>query len=201
MKISKIEPQKKNSNRCSIYIDGEYRFGLTKDLVLKYDLHEGDEISEKEIKDVLLEEEKQKIKQRAFKLLHYRQRSARELRNRLIKIGFDPSLVDNVIEDFIEDKTIDDERFTKAFMHDYTYVKTKGNKFITWELKKKGITQEIINKMLQGRDEKKLAKEFMKKKMTSLDIHKPKDRQKIIRRLLSHGFTSDVVYGIVNNRI
>ena len=84
MKISKVEPQKKNRNRCSIFIDGEYRFGLSKDLVLKYDIKEDDEIDEDLIKNVLQEAEKEKIRQRAYKILHYRDRSVQELKNRLL---------------------------------------------------------------------------------------------------------------------
>ena len=198
MKISKIEPQKKNSKRCSIYIDGEYRFGLTKDLVLKYDLKEDDEITDGTIENILLEEERQRIKQRAFKILRYRQRSAHELINRLIRIGFDAVLVERVIEDFIADKTIDDERFTKAFISDYTNLTTKGNQFIIWELKKRGIPQDTIMKMLQSRDEKELVKKFIQKKLAHLDKHNPRERQKIIRRLLSRGFTPNIVYGVIS---
>lgn len=199
MKISKIEPQKRNSRRCSIYCDGEYKFGLTKDIVLKYDLKEGDEITDDEIKNILLEEEKQKIKQRAFRLLNFRARSAHELKNRLLKIGFDSALVDTVIEDFLEDNTLDDEHFAKAFINDYTTVHTKGNIFIVRELKKKGLPQDTIMKMLETRDEKTLIKDFINKKLTHLNKHVPKERQKIIRRLMSRGFTPETIFGVINN--
>jgi regulatory protein len=197
VKISKIEPQKKNKNRCSIYINGEFKFGLTKDLVLKYDLGEGDEITDDEIKNVLLEEEKQKIKQRAFRILHYRDRSAQELKKRLIRIGFDQSLVDQVIEDFVEDKTLDDERFIKAFINDYTKLKPKGNIFIIHELRKRGFSREMVIKMLNNRDEKSIIKSFIQKKLSHLDKNNPKVRQKIIRRLLSRGFTPNIVYDVL----
>ncbi|KPJ72053.1 hypothetical protein AMJ52_07610 [candidate division TA06 bacterium DG_78] len=199
MKISKIEPQKRNSRRCSIYCDGEYKFGLTKDIVLKYDLKEGDEITDDKIKTILLEEEKQKIKQRAYRILNFRARSARELKNRLLMIGFDPVLVDTVIEDFLEDNTLDDERFAKAFINDYTTVHTKGNIFVIRELKKKGIPQDTIMKMLETRDEKTLIKDFINKKLTHLNKHVPKERQKIIHRLMSRGFTAEVVFAVINN--
>ena len=201
MKISKVEPQKKNRNRCSIFIDGEYRFGLSKNLVLKYDLKEGDEIDEDLIKNVLQEAEKEQIKQRAYKILHYRERSAEELKGRLIKIGFDQNLVNDVIKDFIGDKTLDDERFAKALVHDYTHLKTKGNRFLIQELRKKGIIQEIIQAAIQGRDEKNLAKQFFEKKLSHLKKQDPKERQKIIRRLLSRGFTPTVVYEILGEDI
>ena len=198
MKISKVEPQKKNRNRCSIFIDGEYRFGLSKDLVLKYDVKEGDEIDEDLIRNVLQEAEKEKIKQRAYKILHYRDRSVQELKNRLLKIGFDQDLVNDVLKDFIEDKILDDERFAKAFIRDYTYLKLKGNRFIIRELKKIGLSQETVDAMLKERNEKELIKNLIERKLKHLNRKDPKERGKIIRSLLSRGFTPDLVYDFLN---
>ena len=197
MKISKIEPQKKNKKRCSIYIDGEFKFGLTKELVLKYDLNEGDEITEEDIKNVLLEEEKHKIIQRAFKILHYRERSVRELRDRLMRIGFDNSLVDEVIAELIADKTLDDERFARAFVNDYTSLKPKGNRFILSELTRRGVAREIITNLLDTRDEGELIRNYIEKKASNLDMKNPKERQKLVRRLLTRGFTPDIVYDMI----
>jgi len=197
VKISKIEPQKKNKKRCSIYIDGEFKFGLTKELVLKYDLNEGDEITEEDIKNVLLEEEKHKIIQRAFKILHYRERSVRELRDRLMRIGFDNSLVDEVIAELIADKTLDDERFARAFVNDYTSLKPKGNRFILSELTRRGVAREIITNLLDTRDEGELIRNYIEKKASDLDMKNPKERQKLVRRSLTRGFTPDIVYDMI----
>ena len=198
MKISKIEPQQKNKNRCSIYIDGEFRFSLTKELVLKHDLKEDDEISEPEIKDILMEEEKGKVRNRALKILHFRQRSIKELRKRLLSIGFDALLVNDVIEELRADNTLNDEQFAQAFIGDYTTLRPKGNKFIVRELRKHGISSDIIAELLTNRDERALIKRFIEKKLGHLDKTKLKERQKIIRRLLYHGFTPDIIYETID---
>ncbi len=198
MKISKVEPQKKNKNRCSIYIDGDFRFGLTKEIALKYDLKEGDDISETEINDILLQEEKEKIRNRAFKILHYRRRSTSELRKRLTNIGFDSTLVEHIIEELKTDNTINDEQFAQAFVSDYTTLNPKGNQFIIRELHKRGISKDVISGLINKRDERTLIRCFIEKKLSHLDKAKPKERQKIIRRLLYHGFTSDTIYEVIN---
>jgi len=197
VKISRIETQKRNKKRCSIFIDDIYSISLTKDLILKYNLNEGDEITDDVIRNILLEEEKEKIKQRAFKILHYRERSAQELKERLLKIGYDEQLVNEVIQDFIEDKTLDERRFAQAFVTDYTRLKPKGNRFIIQELKKKKISQEIIDEMINLRDEKSLALDFLNKKLTNLNKNDPKQRRKIIYRLLNRGFTPKIIYEIL----
>lgn len=198
MKISKIEPQQKNKNRCSIYVDGEFRFSLTKELVLKHDLKEDDEISEPDIKDILMEEEKGKVRNRAFKILRFRQRSTRELRKRLLSIGFDTSLVNDVIEELRANNTLNDEQFAHAFIGDYTTLKPKGNRFIIRELLKRGISKDIISELISKRDERALMKRFIEKRLSHLDKNEPKERQKIIRRLLYHGFTPDIIYEAIN---
>ena len=200
MKISAIKPQKKNKNRCSIFIDGEYRFGLSREIVIKYDLHEGDEIDENHISAVLLQEEREKVRTRAYKILQYRQRSVLELGTRLKDVGFDESLVDDVVEQFVADDTLNDRRFAEAFVHDYTTVKPKGNRFIYHELLKRGIDKAIIQSVLAGRDEKDLIRTILQKKTQAYDLQKPKERQKVLTQLLNRGFTSELVYDMIREQ-
>jgi len=197
VKISKIEPQKKNRKRCSIFIDGEFRFGLPKEIVLQHGLYEGVEITDREIDEIVHHADKAKILERAFKILHYRERSVKELRDRLMRIGFDNSLVDEVIDELIADKTLDDERFARAFVNDYTRLKPKGNRFILSELIRKGVDREIITNLLDARDEGELIRIYIEKKTSNLDMKNPKERQKLVRRLLTRGFTPSIVYEII----
>lgn len=197
MKISKIEPQKKNKQRCSIFIDGEFRVGLTKEIIVRFNLHEGIEITDREFDEILHQAEKGKIANRAFGLLHFRERSVEELRARLIRIGFDNQLVEELVDELIADKTLDDDRFANAFVNDYTNLKPRGNRFIINELNKKGIAKEIIARLVSTRDERKMIRQYVEKKASSLDINNPKERQRLVRRLLTRGFTPDIVYEII----
>ncbi len=198
MKISKIEPQKKNKKRCSIYINGEFRFGVTQDIVVQHDLKEGDEITEAEVNDILHEEEQEQIRTRALRLLQHRQRSVRELRDKLLRAGYNHEYVETVINDFIADKTLDDERFAHAFASDYTALKPKGNRFLVRELVRKGIAKETINEILGTRNEKELVVQFIQKKLHHIDMNDAKARHKAVSRLLYHGFTPGIVYDVMN---
>jgi regulatory protein len=174
--------------------------GLALDIVTKYDLHEGDQITQEHIDLLLLQEEKSKIRNHAFRLLSYRDRSTREMEQRLIERGYDKNLVNEVIEEFLSDNTLDDERFTRSFVHDYTNVKVKGNVFIQRELRRKGISADTIQAALVSRDERHLILNYIARKMADLDIHDPKQCQKIINRLLSRGFSSAVVYDVISEQ-
>ena len=199
MKISKIEPQKKNKRRSTIFINGKFAFGLSNEILLKFDLHEGDLIERDLIENVLFEQEKQKIRERALRILRYRKRSSGELKTRLMRIGFDTNLVESIIEEFIEDNTLNDNDFAASFVADYTNLKPKGNIFISRELKKRGISPNTVDKALSLRDEDRVVKDFVQKKLSHFDLRKPKDRQKVLRRLLSRGFTPSVVYSILDS--
>ncbi len=199
MKISKIEPQKKNKRRSSIYINGDFAFGLSNEVLLRFDLHEGDPIDEDKIQNVLLEQEKQIIRERAHRILRYRKRSAAELESRLMKAGFDTVQVKEIVEEFIRDNALNDDDFAESFVADYTNLKPKGNIFIIRELKKRGIPQNIIDKVLRSRDEEQVIKDFLRKKLSHFDVKNLKERQKVLRRLLSRGFTPGVVYSILDS--
>jgi SOS response regulatory protein OraA/RecX len=121
------------------------------------------------------------------------------LKTRLAKIGFDNKLVQAIIDEFIEDKTLDDDGFAEAFVADYTNLKPKGNIFISRELQKRGVAREAIQNALRVRDEKGVARDFLEKKLSKFNLRNPKDRQKVLRRLLSRGFTPAIVYSILDS--
>jgi len=198
VKISKIEPQKRNKNRSSIYVDDEYKFSLSNELVMKYDLRAGYEITDEEINELFVAKEKDYIKERAFRILRYRDRSSLELKQRLVKIGFDEPMVNEVINGFITDKTLDDSRLVQEFVSDYTKVNPKGNRFVVHELRKKGIPPEIIEEAVKARDEKSIAEEFISRKLADLDLKNPKGIQKAWQRLAARGFSPEVIRELLN---
>lgn len=197
MKISKIEVQKKNKKRSSIFINGEFKFGLTTEIIVKYGLKEGDEISDEDIKNLLLAEEKEHLKQRAYRLLRYRNRSIAEMKDRLIKLGYEPDIVEMVITELKEEGILDDQKFVKGFASEYTELKPKGNIFILRELRKKKVDQSLIEEIIKERDEKGIIKTMLQKKFPDYDKNDLKQKAKIMRYFLRRGFTLRAVYEVL----
>ena len=200
MRISKIETQKRHKDRVSVFIDGEFRFGLSKVLALKHDLAEDREITEEEITTVLYQEEKEKIRERAFRLLGFRDRSVQEMRERLLRLGFDAARVEETIAELVADQTLDDRRFSRAFTDDYTNLKPKGNQYLRRELKHKKVADEIIEEVTAGRDEKAMIRRLLADKLRSLDRRDPKQRQKIVRYLAYRGFSLSAILDVLEGR-
>lgn len=180
MIITKIEPQK-NIERVNIYIDGEFAFGLMKEIQYKYGLTKDMEIDKDFIDKVLLEEEQFKAKNIALKFLSHRQRSTKEIVDKLKKKEFDDSIIHMTLDYLKRYKLVDDLEFAKSFMKDKTNLNKYGPAKIKFELYKKGISKEIIDEVIDDYDDEySIALELAKKKIRS---YKKDDKNAIYRKL------------------
>jgi regulatory protein len=198
-RITKIEPQKKNPKKRSVFLDERFAFGLDEEVVYKYGLKTGKELEQKEIDQIIEAETKKEAKDAALKFLSYRMRSERELRDKLKKKEFAQNLIDEVVKDLKRVNLIDDYEFASAFVRDRISNNPRGKILLKQELWKKGIKKEIIEKTLKEyfKDENEeliLAKELLrkrKKRYESLDENVAKRR--LMSFLLRRGFSYDIV--------
>ena len=180
MIITKIEPQK-NEERVNIYLDGEFAFGLMKEIQYKYGLTEDMNIDKEYIDKVLMAEEQSKANNYALKFLAYRQRSKKEIIDKLAEKGFEDKFIENTLVYLKSYDLVDDLEFAKSFAKDKINLNKQGPQRIKYELYKKGISKEIIEKVLDEDDnEYNRALELAKKKLPS---YKNDDRNAIYRKL------------------
>lgn len=202
MIITKIEPQKRK-DRVNIYIDGEFAFGIMEEIQYKYNLSEGMKIDKKYIDEVLMEEEQSKANDQALRFLSYRQRSEKEIIDKLKEKGFQEKIIENTLIYLREYKLVDDLEFAKAFMNDKIYLNKFGPERIKHELFKKGISQEIIQEVLdEDEDEYHRGLELAKKKLPS---YRKDDRNGKYRKLggflQRKGYSYDCIYKILRELI
>jgi regulatory protein len=200
--ITKIEQQKKNKKRFSIFLDGEYSFGAGEEIVFKYNFKEGLKIEEKKIKEIIFEEEKRSARNYAYKLLGLRARSEKEIHNKLKQKGYDENIILEVIKTLKNYNYLNDIEFAEHFATDRVKNKKIGEKLLRVELFKKGIPEKIINetikKVFSENNELELAKELVKKKMPHLKNLEPlKAKKKLSDFLLRKGFDWDVISQVV----
>ncbi|HVP36889.1 MAG TPA: RecX family transcriptional regulator [Terriglobales bacterium] len=198
-RITKIEPQKKNPKRRSVFIDERFAFGLDEEIVYRYNLKVGQELEQKEIDKIIESETKKEAKDTALGFLSYRMRSEKEVRDKLKKKEFAQNLIDEVIKDLKRVNLVDDHEFASAFVRDRISNSPRGKILLKQELWKKGIKKEIIEKALKEffKDEDEelvLAKELLqkrKKRYVGLDENVAKRR--LMSFLLRRGFSYDIV--------
>lgn len=203
MKITKIEQQKNNKERVNIYIDDKFAFGLMMEIKYKYDLQENMEIDEEYIQKVLREEELSKAKDQALRFLAYRQRSEKEIIDKLKDKGFEESIIDDTLSYLKEYKLVDDMEFAKAFIKDKINLNKFGPIRIKHELYKKGIDNNIIEKVLEeDDDEYNRALNLAKKKLPS---YKNDDKNAIYRKLggflQRKGYSYDCIFKVLKELV
>lgn len=163
MIITKIEPQK-NDKRINIYIDGNFAFGLMKEIQYKYSLKEGMEIEQSFIETVLLEEEQLKANNTALDYLNYRKRTEKEIIDKLSEKGFEENIINNTLDYLKKYKFVDDLDYASSFVQDKVNLSKHGPYKIRYDLYRKGVSQEIIEEVLEEDDEYPRALELAKKK-------------------------------------
>ena len=203
MKISKISAQRKKS-RYNIYVDDTFSLGIHEDVLVKYDLSVGMEVSDEFIQDVLMAEETSKTINYCLNRLSYRQRSERELRNSMVRKGYTEDNIETAIDYCKEHGYVDDLKFAESFVKDKMNLNKYGPERIKYDLMVKGVSRDIIDKVLVvDRDEQtEMAKDAASKKMRSYR----KDNKKDIYRKLSgflqrKGFTYDVISTVVRETL
>ncbi|MCK4395411.1 regulatory protein RecX [candidate division WOR-3 bacterium] len=198
-KITKIERQKKRQNRVSIFLDDIFFCGISQDLLLKLDLYEGKEVDEEEIRRVIEEKETEDAKQKVLRLFNRRIYSEKEIREKLKKKGYEDKTIQIVVQDLKEISLINDYSFAKAFVSDRLRLNPKGSFQIAYELRKKGISQAIIDKVFS--EEKVIegdayrALEIARKRLKTLKTIKDKKtiKRRLYNFLLRRGFSYEVI--------
>lgn len=201
-KITQIAVQKKRKNRCSIFLDDEYAFGLDQEIVLQFGLKKGDQLAEQQIEQILLNEEKKKAKDRALNFLSYRDRSEKEVRTKLKDVGYDENIINWVIVELKRLRFLDDKRFAQSYAQTQMITRPMGEYFLRRELKHKGLDTELIEhtveKVYEEKDQFSVAMELAqqrKKRYRNIDDLKAKKR--VSDFLLRRGFGWDVVSEVI----
>lgn len=212
MKITSVEPQKKNPHRFNIFLDGQFAFGADEDLVVDRRLIAGKEINEEELQTLLEEAELGKLMERLYGLLGRRQRSEKEIRDYLKQLSFKRKVKDDAeISQLVADKLIEklkrkglvnDLDFARAWVESRS--KKKGMVALKSELFQKGIDREIIEEVISSEfivhGQKQTAKKLLQKKMKIWkNLPKLEFKQKSLRFLLSRGFDYEISKEVLEN--
>lgn len=195
--ITKIEVQKRNKERVNIYIDNEYSFSLSNELVYKEGLKTNENIDLEKIKSIAKEDDYIKCKNAALKIVEKSYKSEKELKDKLLLKGYDNLTIDKTLNFLKEYNFLSDTNYVKMYVKDRS--RLQGKKKIKYDLIKKGINDNLIEDEISNIDEdeeREVAYNMALKKYNVLskrESDKYKLSQKIYRFLLSKGYDYDIV--------
>lgn len=147
--ITKIERQKKNVRRASIYVDGEFAIGVHEETLRRFGFRKGDVLDRKTLDELQQAEELLKAKEKAMRLLSHRARSEKEIRDRLKKASHPSSIIDEVAAALKRAGLLDDVAFARMFAHDTMARKPLGRHLLRQLLRTKGVAKEIIENLIE----------------------------------------------------
>ncbi len=193
--ITKIEFQQ---NRLSVFLEGTYAFGLSVSLLSRFNLREGDTLSDERVAEILAHEERVQIQESAFRYLAGRAHSEFELRTKLLRKTFSEEGIDAVLSDFRARKYIDDSQFAVTYARTRIGRKPVGRRRLHYELHQKGLSRELIDRALQlvyaEVDELELAKNLVDKtKGRYAKLDEKSHRRRLQDLLLRRGFSWDII--------
>ncbi|MBR9975773.1 MAG: RecX family transcriptional regulator [Bacteroidetes bacterium] len=202
MTITSIQRQKKNRHRVSVYLDGEFAFGINDEAVYRFGLHKGMVLEDDRRAEIERYDNLVQSKLVAERLLGVRMRSERELRQRLLQKGFPPEAVDETIAVFLRVNLLDDAEFARLWVRDRLRLRPRSSSFLRRELRSKGVKDDIITQVLADAFEHKEDIDVARELAASYCRKHPSLEADVLKRRLvgflqRKGYSASVVYDVV----
>jgi regulatory protein len=204
--ITKLEAQKRNPRRVSIYLDGSFALGMDDDLAGQLGLHQGQTLTPEELERIVRAEDKNRARNYALEFLGYRARSVREVRERLNRRGYPGEMVENIIEELQQSGLLDDEDFASRWARGRMNTKPLGERLLRQELRLKGVPEEIIERTLERTfreiSQEELAVGMLRaRQMRSRGLDQAKAKRRMADFLLRRGFDRQTAWEAVRRVI
>ncbi|MGE8207597.1 recombination regulator RecX [Heyndrickxia sp. NPDC080065] len=147
--ITKISVQKNNAERYNVFLDGNYAFSVDEEVLARFQLQKGKELSDLEISEIDYQDDIRKGVNTAIQYLSYRMRSEKEVSDYLKQKDINEMVIQEVIHKLYSLKYLNDLEFAIAFVRTQMNTTKKGPGIIKIELRDKGISENNIETALQ----------------------------------------------------
>mgnify|MGYP001358293715 CR=1 FL=1 len=131
---------------------------------------------------------------RLKKLCSKKEKCIKDIKKKLEEWNINDSDISEIVEILIKENYINEERYVKAYINDKVKFEKWGKNKIIYELRKKGIDENLIHKIINSYDNEeyyKNLKEIIEKKRKILKDDSYENRRKLIRYLYSKGYSID----------
>jgi regulatory protein len=138
--------------------------------------------------------------------LSRRPRSEKELRETLTKKKAPEEIIQRVLETLREQKFVNDEDFARWWVEQRTRFRPKSDRVIKYELRQKGITDDIVEQVFSHREtddlDSKKAKELIDRRLPRVaSMSKEEQYQKLAGFLARRGFDWDTIKKTLNEAL
>ncbi len=204
--VTDIKPQRRRENRRSVYIDGEFAFGVNTNVVARFRLRQGMVIDDKLRSEIEAGEVKQEAFDHALRLLGQRMQGERELRIKLGRKEYGPKVIDAVVAECRRLGYVDDEKFAAGKASDAAKLKGHGKRRAVQELVAKGVDRSTAESAAEEAyadiDPLEAAMALAAKKQVSLQrLDHPAAVRRLSGFLQRRGFDYDVISRVIEKTL
>ncbi|RLT44802.1 MAG: RecX family transcriptional regulator [Chloroflexi bacterium] len=155
--ITSLQRQKRNPERVNVYLDGAYAFALPALEAVK--LRREQHLSDGEIEALKTLDLRAKAYDKAVGFLAIRPRSVEEVRQRLGRYGNQQQErlaevhIEWIIDKLLEQGYLNDDEFARYWVEQRNQFKPISPRALRFELRRKGIADQIIEPLIEGSTE------------------------------------------------
>ena len=196
--ITAIKLQRRNSQRVSIFLDGEYAFGLAR--IVAAWLTVGRVLSDDEIEDYKEQDTLEVAYQSALRFISYRPRTESEIQKKLNEKNYSEPVIAQVVERLQRNGLINDFQFAQSWVENRSTFRPRSHRALAFELRQKGVPEDMIEQVIAGTsDEETLAYQAAERKAQRFaELDRRDFRMKLAAFLGRRGFNYEVILPVVD---
>jgi len=204
--ITRIVEPKGRPQRRRIYFDGKFAFTVKLNVVAKFRLREGMNLSPEQIEAIERGEIRQECLDRAMKYLSGRLHSGQELSRKLLRQEYSQAMIDEVLVELRRLGYVNDERFAKTKALSAAQHKHHGPRRAMMELMKAGVKREVaqgaVAEVYESNDNVAEARKLAHKQAARLKkLHPQVARRRLVGMLQRRGFDYDSIKPVIEEVI
>ncbi|MDO8848396.1 MAG: RecX family transcriptional regulator [Coriobacteriia bacterium] len=189
--VTGIRQHGRGSRRRTLYLDGDEWTTLPVEVLRDLDLREDDVVDTSELTERIASIAPVRARERALRLLMYRERSSFEITKRLSDDGYPEDVASLITEDLLRTGLVDDERFAESYARALIQARGYGRSRALRELSARGIAPELALSALE-----ELAPddgEDQRARVRARSLVRPNDTvDRLAARLIRRGFSQSV---------
>ena len=156
-KVTGLKKGKSWGKRINVYLDGKLAIGVLPEVALKENLKIGQELGEKALEDLAKVDLRQRCFNAAARFLSYRPRSESEIKQRLLRHGYDEETIERTLARLKDLGLADDAEFARFWIENREAFRPRSRRMAKMELKRKGLETDVIEQAVSILDDRESA--------------------------------------------
>ena len=197
MTVTAVTPQKRRPGRSSVFVDGEFVFGMSNEDLTRLSLSPGAEVTREQLNKWLAQVVLVNARDAALRYLNVRPRTFREVEKRLKQEAYPPKVIARVMMLMEKYRYIDDAQYARDYAEERLRPGQYGPRRVKRELILKGIdektAEEAVHEFSPDRKQVTSAREYLRQKHAEPGEMDAARRKRVTDAMLRRGFSFNII--------